>query len=171
MWKNKRYGKKWFELNFSKLKNLILPQEPEFIQYLPGKSIDHGFSSIKHYQVEYIIDVINEELENSKKHGFFLFEEHEKREKEVILCVFNHWSKKLMKDGPNYSTEDREKVIEEIHNTILHLLSEQTDYYYQYFSQAESQTGKQLKKNGYFVHLNNLTTRLVDDFIKGRCKP
>jgi len=139
-----------------KLRSFLEGKAPEYEQFLGG--FNHLFSK----QIEYIIDVINEELKKSRIFGLVLKPEDEFKEKIVVLTIFNKWGHTLNLQGQKISNQEYEDVIRILINIANELLKSELEYYF-------SSTSSREVKTRYNCHLESLVSRLAKDFMERRC--
>jgi hypothetical protein len=141
---------KWLK----RIKCLFNP--PEYTQFLGG------FNFLFSRQIEYIIDVINEELKKSRGFGLILTPEDELKEKIVILTIFNKWGQTLNKRGPSFAAKEYEQVIRDIQEGTRTLLKKELRKYFEATPPGETKTR-------YNCHLESVATRLARDFMDRKC--
>ena len=139
----------------SKLEKLF-SGPPEYTKFLGG------FNFLFSRQIEYIIDVINEELQKSREFGLILKPEDECKEKIVILTIFNKWGQTLNKRGPGYTNVEYEGVLRDLNAVARELLARELKHYFEATSVEET-------RNRYNCHLESVITRLSKDFLDRKC--
>lgn len=129
---------------------------PEYTKFLGG------FNFLFSKQIEYIINVINEELEKSRAFGLALRPKDEFKEKVVILTIFNQWGQTLNKRGPSFTSQEYEHTIRDLQEMARKLLGKELWYYFEATPLGETRTR-------YHCHLESVVTRLAKDFMERKC--
>ena len=163
--------KLWFNNRFEKLRKFFSPPDPEYYQYLYGGPNQPGFNFLLSAQIKHIIQVINEELEISRKFGLDLSAEDEELEKILILTVFNKYGQTLIREGGVYPIPQYEQALFKLSNLVLELSKERLEYYHDYFSKKEKETGEMEVKNKYTYHMRIILHSKVYGFLDVNIRP
>ncbi|MFH0891264.1 MAG: hypothetical protein V1867_00620 [Candidatus Falkowbacteria bacterium] len=148
----------WFDKTVKKLKDFVSP--PEYHRYL-----SQGYNHLSPGQIKHIIEATNKELARSREFGLVLRPEDEKKEKLALLSLFDHWERALIKMGQENSIAEQEVVLRGLIATIFKIMAPEAEYYHDYFSRQEKETGKLQTKNKYNCHLESVSSRLIQDFL------
>lgn len=154
-----------------RIKDFLVPNEPEYYQYLGGTPDNKVFNKLFSKQIERIIKIINEEIEISRSFGLEIREEDEKKEKIVILTIFNIYGQGLIRESKRLSPQEYEFIIHSLIEIAGELLSQESEFYYDMFKQKELETGKREVKNKYACHIDSVMTRLTKEFLDNNILP
>lgn len=156
---------------FKRIKDFLIPPEPEYYQYLGGTPKHHCFNKLFSEQIKKIIEIINEELEISRGFGLELKEEDEKNEKIAILTIFNLYGQSLIREGKKLSSEEHSFISHSLIDLAVNLLEKENAYYFEMFKLKELETGKIEVKNKYVCHVNSVMSRLILEFLNHDISP
>ena len=138
------------------LKNLFYRKPEEHEKFL------FTFSYLAEKQIRYIIDIINDELRESRKFSLVLRPDDELKEKTTMLFIFNRWGQTLNRRGETYTAAEYEDVVRNLRAMAVKALEKEVAYYHTATQDGETKTH-------YVCHLESLITRLARDFAENKC--
>lgn len=141
---------------FVRLCNLL--RAPEHETYL------NNFHHLSEKQIEYVIEVINEEIEKSAKFGLKLLPDDILKEKIALISIFDDIGQGLNKHGPAYSDGEYAETIKIINGNMKKIMQKEIAYYFDTTPPGET-------RNRYNCHLESVASRLAKDFMDKKCEP